>query len=98
MRPREDAASPKFYFHCRTETEQLLEDREGSIHADLDAAHDHANALGRAILERALAGGGDPGRPLSIEITDAAGTDQLFVVFWAALAPADPAPGGPLRH
>lgn len=96
--PLEDSPSPKFYFHCRTETEQLLEDHEGSTHADLEAAHDHANALGRAILEQALAGGADPCLPRSIEITDEAGKDQLFIVFWAALAPGDPAPGAPIRH
>jgi len=79
---------PKYYFHYRTDDE-LVEDREGSVHSDLEAAHAHAADLGRALLSMELRRGEDPGLPRSIEITDEEGNDQLYVVFWASLTARD---------
>ena len=81
---------PKFYFHYRTD-DALLEDHEGSVHPDLDAAHAHAAELGRSLLRVALHKGQDPRAPRSIEITDESGEDQLYVVFWASMMRNDPA-------
>jgi hypothetical protein len=80
---------PKFYFHYRTD-DALLEDHEGSVHPDLDAAEAHAAELGRSLLRVALRKGQDPRAPRSIEITDESGADQLYVVFWASMVPNDP--------
>jgi hypothetical protein len=73
---------PKFYFHYRTDDE-LIRDTDGVELQDLDAAEHNAAELGRAIVDRAASTGGDTGLPRSIEITDAAGRELLYVVFWA---------------
>jgi hypothetical protein len=73
---------PRYFFHYRTD-EQLIPDRQGSDLADLDAAQDKAAEIGRAIIDRLAGEGGDMDVARSIEITDAAGHDLLYVVFWA---------------
>ncbi len=73
---------PRFYFHYRTDDE-LIEDTAGSDLPDLEAAEHNAAALAKAIVERAASKGDDTGVPRSIEITDAAGEELLYLVFWA---------------
>ena len=73
---------PKFYFHYRTDDE-LIMDTAGSELPDLEAAEHNAAALAKAIVERAASTGGDTRVPRSIEITDAAGEELLYLVFWA---------------
>jgi len=73
---------PKFYFHYRTDDE-LIEDKAGSELPDLEAAEHNAAALAKAIVERAASKGDDTRVPRSIEITDAAGEELLYLVFWA---------------
>lgn len=73
---------PRFYFHYRTDDE-LIPDRDGSELPDLEAAEHNAAALAKAIVERAASTGGDTRMPRSIEITDAAGEELLYLVFWA---------------
>ena len=73
---------PRFYFHYRTDDE-LIRDTAGSDLPDLDAAEHNAAALAKAIVERAVSTGGDTRMPRSIEITDAAGEELLYLVFWA---------------
>lgn len=73
---------PKFYFHYRTDDE-LIPDVDGSELPDLEAAEHNAAALAKAIVERAASTGGDTRIPRSIEITDAAGEELLYLVFWA---------------
>ncbi|HEV7344691.1 MAG TPA: hypothetical protein VGN60_03555 [Devosia sp.] len=73
---------PKFFFHYRTDDE-LIPDVEGSDLPDLAAAEHNAAALAKAIVERAASTGGDTRIPRSIEITDAAGEELLYLVFWA---------------
>jgi hypothetical protein len=73
---------PRYYFHYRTE-EALIRDEAGSEHANLEAAEHNAAEMGRAIIERIAGEGGEMDAPRSIEITDAAGQDLLYVVFWA---------------
>lgn len=73
---------PRYYFHYRTE-EKLIRDEDGSDHADLHAAEQTAAEMGRAIIEKVAGEGGEMDAPRSIEITDAAGQDLLYVVFWA---------------
>ncbi|WP_332690540.1 DUF6894 family protein [Devosia sp.] len=73
---------PRFYFHYRTDDE-LVRDMDGSELPDLDAAEHNAAALAKAIVERAASTGGDTRVPRSIEITDAAGEELLYLVFWA---------------
>ncbi|MEQ9634547.1 MAG: hypothetical protein RLW68_00535 [Devosia marina] len=73
---------PKYYFHYRTD-EALIRDESGSEHPDLDAAEQTAAEMGRAIIEKVAGEGGEMDAPRSIEITDAAGQDLLYVVFWA---------------
>ena len=73
---------PRFYFHYRTD-EQLIRDYEGSDHPDLDSAELRAGEIGRAIVERLTQMGEETAVPSSIEITDAAGAELLYVVFWA---------------
>ena len=50
---------------------------------DLEAAEHNAAALAKAIVEQAASTGGDTRMPRSIEITDAAGEELLYLVFWA---------------
>ena len=73
---------PKFYFHYRTDDE-LIMDTAGSELPDIEAAEHNAAALAKAIVERAASTGGDTRVPRSIEITDAAGEELLYLVFWA---------------
>jgi len=73
---------PRYYFHYRTDDE-LIRDHDGSELANLEAAEHIAAEMGRAIIDRVAGEGGDMDAPRSIEITDAAGRDLLYVVFWA---------------
>ena len=73
---------PRFYFHYRTDDE-LIRDADGSELPDLEAAEHNAAALAKAIVEHAASTGGDTRVPRSIEITDAAGEELLYLVFWA---------------
>ena len=73
---------PRFFFHYRTD-EELIRDADGSELPDLDAAERNAAALAKAIVEQAASNGGDTRVPRSIEITDAAGEELLYIVFWA---------------
>ncbi|SEP75014.1 hypothetical protein SAMN05428969_0742 [Devosia sp. YR412] len=73
---------PRFYFHYRTDDE-LIPDTDGSDLPDLEAAEHNAAALAKAIVEHAASTGGDTRLPRSIEITDAAGEELLYIVFWA---------------
>ncbi|SFC93563.1 DUF6894 family protein [Devosia psychrophila] len=73
---------PRFYFHYRTD-DQLIPDTDGSDLPDLEAAERNAASLAKAIVERAASTGGDTRLPRSIEITDAAGEELLYIVFWA---------------
>ena len=73
---------PRYFFHYRTDDE-LIRDPAGTELADLEAAEHNAAELGKAIVDKAAGVGGDTEMPRSIEITDAAGRDLLYVVFWA---------------
>lgn len=73
---------PRYFFHYRTE-KGLVRDEAGSEHDNLDAAEHNAAEIGRAIIDRVAGEGGELDEPRSIEITDAAGHDLLYVVFWA---------------
>jgi hypothetical protein len=73
---------PRFYFHYRTDDE-LIQDQDGRELPDLEAAEHNAAALAKAIVEQAASTGGDTRIPRSIEITDAAGEELLYLVFWA---------------
>jgi len=73
---------PRFYFHYRTDDE-LIRDVDGRDLPDLDAAETDAAALAKAIVEHAASTGEDTRVPRSIEITDAAGEELLYLVFWA---------------
>ena len=89
---------PRYYFHYRTD-DGLIRDEAGSEHADLDAAERKAAELGRAIIDRVAGDGGEMNAPRSIEITDAAGHDLLYVVFWAGpkVGPGPATPVEPAR-
>jgi hypothetical protein len=80
--PQRQTLLPKYFFHYRTDDE-LIEDTAGSELPDLEAAEHNAAALAKAIVERAASTGGDTRVPRSIEITDAAGEELLYLVFWA---------------
>ena len=73
---------PRYFFHYRTDDE-LIRDQDGRDLPNLDAAEHSAAELGRAIVEHAASKGDDTRVPRSIEITDAAGEELLYVVFWA---------------
>jgi hypothetical protein len=73
---------PRFFFHYRTDDE-LIPDLQGDDLPNLEAAEHNAAALAKAIVERAASTGGDTQLPRSIEITDAAGEELLYLVFWA---------------
>lgn len=73
---------PRFYFHYRTDDE-LIRDADGSELPDIEAAEQNAAAMAKAIVEQAASTGGDTRIPRSIEITDAAGEELLYLVFWA---------------
>lgn len=94
---------PRFYFHYRTDDE-LIRDQDGSDLPDLEAAEHNAAALAKAIVEQAANNGGDTRLPRSIEITDAAGEELLYLVFWAGPKlgdedePAEPLEGGHTLH
>ncbi|MGV8856414.1 MAG: DUF6894 family protein [Devosia sp.] len=82
---------PRFYFHYRTDDE-LIRDADGSELPDLEAAERNAAALAKAIVEQAASNGGDTRVPRSIEITDAAGEELLYIVFWAGPKLGDDGP------
>lgn len=88
---------PRFYFHYRTDDE-LVRDVDGSDLPDLEAAEHNAAAMAKAIVERAASTGGDTSLPRSIEITDAAGEELLYLVFWAGpkAGGGDEEIGGPI--
>jgi hypothetical protein len=73
---------PRYFFHYRTDDE-LIRDQHGAEFSDLEAAEHNAAELGRAIVDKAAGVGEDTRLPRSIEITDSAGRDLLYVVFWA---------------
>jgi len=73
---------PRYFFHYRTDDE-LIRDEAGSDHPDLEAAEHQAAELGKAIIDRLAGQDGAVGLPRTIEITDAAGEELLYVVFWA---------------
>ena len=80
--PNREAYVPRYFFNYRTDDE-LVRDQDGRDLPNLDAAEQSAAELGRAIVEEAASTGGDTRLPRSIEITDDAGEDLLYVVFWA---------------
>lgn len=86
---------PRYYFHYRTD-DRLIRDEAGSDLADLEAAEHRAAALGKAIIDRVAGEGGAMDEPRSIEITDEAGHDLLYVVFWAGPKVGD-GPGTPVE-
>ncbi|ODT72180.1 MAG: hypothetical protein ABS75_05130 [Pelagibacterium sp. SCN 63-23] len=86
---------PRYFFHYRTDDE-LIRDLSGSELADLDAAEHQAAEIGRAIIDRVAEEGGAMDVPRSIEITDAAGRDLLYVVFWAGPKVGD-GPASPIE-
>lgn len=73
---------PRYYFHYRTDDE-LVRDEAGSDLVDLDAAEHQAAEIGKAIIEKLAEEGGEMEIPRTIEVTDAAGEELLYVVFWA---------------
>jgi hypothetical protein len=73
---------PRYFFHYRTD-DGLIRDETGSEHSNLEAAEHKAAEIGRAIIDKVAGEGGEMNAPRSIEITDAAGQDLLYVVFWA---------------
>jgi hypothetical protein len=72
---------PRYFFHYRTDDE-LIRDAQGGEFSNLEAAELQAAELGRAIVDRAASSGEDTRLPRTIEITDAAGRELLYVVFW----------------
>lgn len=86
---------PRYYFHYRTD-QGLIRDDVGSEHPDLAAAEHRAAEIGRAIIDRVAGDGGEMDAPRSIEITDAAGHELLYVVFWAG-PKAGPGPATPVN-
>jgi hypothetical protein len=73
---------PRYFFHYRTD-DNLIRDAQGSEHPDLLAAEHNAAEIGKAIIERVAGEGGEMDAARSIEITDSAGHELLYVVFWA---------------
>ncbi|MCS6760889.1 MAG: hypothetical protein MO846_01940 [Candidatus Devosia symbiotica] len=61
----------------------MIRDADGSELPYLEATKHNTVALAKAIVEHAASAGADTRVPRSIEITDAAGEELLYVVFWA---------------
>ena len=74
---------PRFYFHYRDPDEQLVEDRVGSSHRNLEAVEREAEMLAKEILADELEQGGSPFAPRCLEIENEAGKTVLFLPFWA---------------
>lgn len=85
---------PHYFFHYRTE-DGLVRDQTGSELADLDEAERKAAEIGKAIVDKVAGEGGEMDAPRSIEITDGAGNELLYVVFWAG-PKIGPGPGKPV--
>lgn len=79
---------PRFFFHYRTD-ESFVFDTAGVDLPDLEAAHEQAAEFGRVILARALDKGESPQASRCIEITDEAGKEVLYIVFWASASKPD---------
>ena len=86
---------PRYYFHYRTD-DRLVQDADGSEHADLTEDEQNAADIGKAIIERIADEGGEMDAARSIEITDASGHELLYVVFWAG-PQIGPGPGTPIE-
>lgn len=85
---------PRYFFHYRTDDDELIRDPDGSELANLEAAEYQAAEIGRAIVDKLAGEGRETREPRSIEITDADGEELLYVVFWAGpkigMGPATP--------
>ena len=77
---------PRYYFHYRDPDEQLVQDRLGSHHLDLDAVEREAQIVAQEILVEEIQEGRPPFVPRCLEIEDEAGEIVLLLPFWAALA------------
>lgn len=75
---------PRYYFHYRDEEDDLLEDRVGSVHGNLESAEKEAESIAREILEDALEAGEAPDAPRCIEVVDENGVEVLYLPFWAS--------------
>jgi hypothetical protein len=77
---------PRYYFHCRGTDDQIVEDRFGSQHVDLDAVEHEATLLAREILEEEILEGALVLTPRCLEIENEAGEVVLYLPFWASVA------------
>jgi hypothetical protein len=82
---------PRYYFHYRGADDQVVEDRLGSRHVDLNAVEREAQLFAREILEEELAEGDPVLASRCLEIEDEAGEVVLYLPFWASVAIGPPA-------
>lgn len=79
---------PRFFFNYRTD-DSYVPDTEGQDLPDIEAAQEQAAEVGRVMLARALEAGEEPQASRCIEITDEAGEEVLYIVFWASASKPD---------
>ncbi len=80
----------RYFFHYQGSDDEVMEDRVGSCHPDLEAVEREAHQLAREILEEEIAEGGPVIAPRCLEITDENGEIVLYVPFWVSLTTKRP--------
>ena len=75
---------PRFFFHYRGPDDEVVEDRVGSQHTDIEAAEREAHQLAMDILEDELREGGSLSAARCVEVEDEDGQVVLYLPFWAS--------------
>ncbi|MEO6013246.1 MAG: hypothetical protein ABIQ30_06645 [Devosia sp.] len=77
---------PRYFFHYRDTNDQLVEDRLGSLHKNLEAAEREAQLVAEEILTEEFTQATPIFAPRCLEIEDEAGRVVLYLPFWASIA------------
>jgi hypothetical protein len=75
----------RYYFHYRGPDGDIVEDRIGSPHPDVEAVEREAHMVARDILQGELSAGGSPSATRCLEIEDESGALVLYLPFWASI-------------
>ena len=74
---------PKFVFQYRV-GDEIVEELGAHEHDDLEDAEESAVEWARRVMRRVAKQGENLMAPRSVEISDNAGHDLLYIVFWGA--------------
>lgn len=81
---------PRYYFHYGDSDDNVVEDRIGRHHPNLERVEQEAHLVAREILEDEMRRGGSVSATRCLEIEDESGEIVLYVPFWAAIPVGGP--------